>query len=338
MSSFFINNVLLSPYHAVLSMRHFMYDKGLFKSYSFDLPVIAVGNVSAGGTGKTPHTEYLVRRLSQERRVAVVSRGYGRKSRGQRFVGLSDTALEVGDEPLQIKKKFPFVTVVVDADRVRAMNTLCDLPEDERPHVVVMDDALQHRRVSPGKSILLIDYSNPPFEDNLLPFGTLRDLPSRISSADVVVVTKCPPEISPDMALWWRSRLSLEKRQKLLFTGLVYMDPLPVFGEGDKRYVYSNYASMITGIANPTSLDYHLSSSYKMVRRVRFKDHHRFTGGDASLINKIAARSPEAVIFTTEKDAQRLSLLQSLSGEVRKRLFYLPVEVSVLYGDDCHLV
>lgn len=337
MSSFFINNVLLFPYHAVLSMRHFMYDKGLFKSFSFEVPVIAVGNVSAGGTGKTPHVEYLVRKLSQEKRVAVVSRGYGRTSRGQRVVNVYDKSLDVGDEPLQIKKKFPSVSVIVDADRVRAINDLLALPEDERPQVIVMDDALQHRRVVPGKSILLIDYSNPPFEDNLLPFGTLRDLPARVSSADVVVVTKCPPEISPDMSLWWRSRLSLEERQHLLFTGLVYKEPLPVFEEGDRRYVYSNYASMITGIANPTSLDYHLSSNYRMITRLRFKDHHRFTSGDVSVINRMALKSPEAVIFTTEKDAQRFSGLQSLSNEVKKRLFYLPVEVSVLYGDPLNM-
>lgn len=337
MSSFFINKVLLFPYYALLKARHFLYDKEVLKSFKFEIPVIVVGNVSAGGTGKTPHTEYLVKTLSQKMRVAVISRGYGRKTRGFRYVSASDTSYDVGDEPLQIKRKFSKTIVAVDANRVRAINILYKLPPDERPQVIIMDDAFQHRRVVPRRSIVLIDHSNPPFQDNLLPFGTLRDLSSRISAADVVVVTKCPPEISPYTAMQWRSKLMLREEQPLLFTEFVYNEPLPVFEEGDKRYVYSNYATIITAVANPLPLECHLSSDYRIINRVRYRDHYDFKKRDAVKINKMVARYPKAVIFTTEKDAQRFNNLKNLSLDVKKRLFYFPIEASVIYGDSSAL-
>ncbi|MDD2584781.1 MAG: tetraacyldisaccharide 4'-kinase [Bacteroidales bacterium] len=333
MSSIFINKLLLFPYYAVLKARHYLYDKGFFKSFKFETPIIVVGNVSAGGTGKTPHTEYLVKTLSPKKRVAVISRGYGRKSRGFRYVSISDTSYNVGDEPLQIKRKFPEILVAVDANRVRAINTLESLPTKERPDIIIMDDAFQHRRVVPSQSIVLIDHSNPPFQDNLIPFGTLRDLPSRISAAHVVVVSKCPPEISPYTAMQWRSKLRLREDQSLLFTEFVYKEPLPVFDQGDRRYVYSNYASVITAVANPLPLEYYLSSLYKVTSRVRYKDHYDFTNRDATKINRMVAKNPKAVLFTTEKDAQRFLNLSNLDIEVKKRLFYLPIEVSLLNGN-----
>jgi tetraacyldisaccharide 4'-kinase len=330
MKSLFLNKVLLFPYYIALKIRHYMYDKGVFKSYKFDIPIISVGNISAGGTGKTPHTEFIVKELMQYRQVAVLSRGYGRKSRGFHFVSCDGGAAEFGDEPLQIKRKFPEVTVAVDGNRVRGVNRLMNLPQEERPDVIILDDAFQHRRVVPGLSILLIDYSRPPESDNLLPFGGLRDLPEQMKRADAVVITKSPCGISDEERFYWKNLLRLLPGQRLFFSALEYCEPLPIFEEADKRYIYSNFVILITGIANPRPLEYHLLNRYKIVKRLRYRDHHSFGKYDALTIGRVARRYPKAVIFTTEKDSQRLMQLERLNSDVRKRIFVLPIEVMII--------
>lgn len=330
MRSFFLNKILLSPYYTILKMRHRLYDSGFFKSYRFDIPVICVGNLSVGGTGKTPHVELLVKELSKQKRVAVLSRGYGRKSKGFRLVEVSGTAEEYGDEPLQIKKKFPDITVAVDGNRVRGITRLLAMPAENKPEVIILDDAFQHRRVIPRTNILLIDHDNPPFNDNLLPFGRLRDLPEQIKRADYVIVTKCPPEVSDDARLLWIQKLRLNPKQNILFSKIEYGEPMPIFDEGDKRYTYSRYAVLITGIANPKPMEYHLSNSYKIENKVHFRDHYNYSEYDARVFNKIAAKLPKAVIFTTEKDSQRICNLQSLNEETKRKMFYFPIEVSII--------
>ncbi|HBZ25763.1 MAG TPA: tetraacyldisaccharide 4'-kinase [Rikenellaceae bacterium] len=333
MKSFFINKIVLFPYYLTLKIRHYLYDNGIFKSYKFDLPVISIGNISAGGTGKTPHTEFIVKELLQDYRVAVLSRGYGRRSKGFRFVETTNSALEAGDEPLQIKMKFPGVTVAVDGDRVRGINTLMQMEPPIRPEVIVMDDAFQHRRVIPGLSLLLIDYRYPPQEDNLLPVGRLRDLPEQMKRADAVIVTKCPPELSDQEIFMWRNQLMVMPHQKLLFSAIQYGEPVAIFEEGDKRYTYSNFAILLTAIANPKPLEYHLLNRYKIIKKVHYRDHHYFTKYDASKINSLVKKYPKAVIFTTEKDSQRLKGLARLSSETKKRIFSLPIEVAILNGN-----
>ncbi len=330
MKSFFLNKVLLFPYYFALKVRHLCYDRGIFKSYSFDVPVICIGNLSVGGTGKTPHTEFLVKELSADKRVAVLSRGYGRKGKGFKIVEVSGTAEEYGDEPLQIKRKFPEVTVAVDGNRVRGINSLLSVDESVRPQVIILDDAFQHRRVVPGKNILLIDHDNPPFCDNLLPFGRLRDLPVQVKRADIVIITKCPPEVSDDAVLLWAQKMRLLPHQKLLFSRIEYGQPVAIFEEGDKRYIYSKFALLITGIANPKPLEYHLSDSYKFEKKVHYRDHYYYSESDAASMNKLAVKYPKAVIITTEKDSQRLKNLKSLSEETKRKLFYYPIEVSIL--------
>lgn len=330
MESFFINKVLLLPYYLILKFRHYLYDTGFFKSYKFDIPIIIVGNISAGGTGKTPHTEFIVKYLLDKGKVAVLSRGYGRKSKGFRYVELDDTALTSGDEPLQIKHKFPEAIVAVDANRVRAIKILMALPKEERPSVIVMDDAFQHRSVIASTSIVLVDYSRPMESDNLLPIGSLRDLPEQIARANVVIVTKCPPEMSQDDQFVWKNSLKLTPNQALFFSTMKYSEAEAIFPEGDKRYIYSNFAQLVTGIANPKPLEYELVSKYKIVKKLRYRDHKNFSKRDASLINRMATKSPKAVIFTTEKDAQRLLLLKTLTDQVKLRIFYLPIEVAIL--------
>ncbi|MFA5713635.1 MAG: tetraacyldisaccharide 4'-kinase [Bacteroidales bacterium] len=339
MKSFFLNRVILAPYYFILACRNYLYDKGIFKSYSFDIPIISVGNISAGGTGKTPHTEFLVKRMIQERRVAVLSRGYGRKSRGFRYVECSDSVRESGDEPLQIKRKFPEAIVVVDGNRVRAIGKLLELPPDQRPEVIILDDAFQHRRVIPSCNIVLIDHSNPPLCDNLLPFGTLRDLPSQLRRADILLVTKSPPQLSLEEQFRWRETLLTKERQKLFFTALNYCDAEPLFKEGDRRYIYSRYAQLVTAIANPIHLENQLSSSYKIIKRIRYRDHKEFKRRDVATINRISQKEGKAIIITTEKDAQRLFPLERrVSLQTRERLFYLPIEVTFLNDSESDFI
>lgn len=336
MRSFFLNRVLLAPYLLTLKLRHFLYDRAIFASYSFDIPVIAVGNISAGGTGKTPHTEYLVRELMESERVAVLSRGYGRKSKGFRFVEVDDRGSIAGDEPLQIKRKFPQITVAVDGDRVRGINKLLSLPQEERPTIILLDDGFQHRRVTPKSNILLIEYSNPPFMDNLLPFGTLRDLPSQMERAEIVVITKAPPGVSREERFLWRDKLALKESQKLLFTTIKYGEAEAIFEEGDRRYLYSPFAILLTAIANPLQLEHKLSSKYKLVSKLTFRDHKNFTKRDIKRLTRRAKLNMKAAIITTEKDAQRLRE-QQLSPLLKSRLFYFPIEVEELGEEEKRL-
>lgn len=334
MESFFINKVLLLPYYLVLKLRHYLYDTGFFKSYKFDIPIIIVGNISAGGTGKTPHTEYIVKHLLGKGPVAVLSRGYGRKSKGFRYVNIDDTALMSGDEPLQIKHKFPNAIVAVDANRVRAIKILMALPAQQRPSVIVMDDAFQHRRVVASTNIVLVDYSRPIGSDNLLPIGSLRDLPEQMVRADIVIVTKCPLEMSQGEQFAWKRSLKLAPTQNLFFSAMKYSEPEAIFPEGDKRYIYSNFAQLVTAIANPKPLEYELLSKYKIIKKLKYRDHKNFSKRDIASINNLAKSSPKAVIFTTEKDAKRLVQLNNLTSNVKLRIFYLPIEVTILNESD----
>ena len=330
MKSVFINKVILFPYYLILKTRHYLFDNGIFKSYKFDIPVISIGNLTVGGTGKTPHTEYMIKGLMSHKRVAVLSRGYGRKTKGFRFVETTDKASMSGDEPLQIKRKFPSVTVAVDANRVRGIKALMEMDPQQRPQVILLDDAFQHRRVIPSTCILLVDYNLPPDENNLLPFGRLRDLPSQIERADIIIVTKCPSGLSNQEMFIWRNRLKTFPNQKIFFSSIKYGEPQPLFEEGDKRYIYSKFAIQVAGIANPKPMEYYLINRYKIVKKILYRDHHIFNNYDIKKINKISKKYSKAVIITTEKDSQRMIHLTRFCSETKKRIFMLPIEVDGL--------
>lgn len=327
MKRFLINYILLFPYFIVLKIRHYLYDSGFLKSKKFDLPVISIGNIEIGGTGKTPHTEYLIKKLMPTERVAVLSRGYGRKSKGFHFVRIDSTVKEVGDEPLQMKRKFVDVIVAVCEKRVKGVEIMLSLPPESRPTVIILDDAFQHRKISPSTNILLVDYNHMLEEQILFPFGRLRDLPEQKKRADIVIVTKCPAEISPEERFVREQHLKLSNNQKLAFSTINYGEPKALFEGADRRYIYSKYAILITAVANPKPLQYQLVSDYKLVERLNFRDHHNFTKRDVEKINKKAAKWPKAVLFTTEKDAQRMMENNNFSALVRERIFYIPIDV-----------
>lgn len=342
------SKILLFPYWIALKIRHFLYDKGIIKSRSFPVPVICLGNITVGGTGKTPHTEMIIRMLQEKYRIAVLSRGYKRKTKGFRIATENDTFAHIGDEPLQIKHKFPNVMVAVCANRCEGIDKLLALPPEIRPQLVILDDAFQHRKVKPSHSIVLMNWNNPIFNDNLLPLGRLRDLPEQIKRADSVIVTKSPlfgehdgiideelaaRQIAP-VEKEWRSRLGLRDDQKLCFSSIFYGSPLGVDPKAaDFRYVYSGSALFFTGIANDTQFRNHLAGQYKILDSIKFPDHYSFSKYNIKDINNWVAKYPMAVVFTTEKDSKRLIGNPYLSDDLKKRLFYIPIEVRIIPGN-----
>jgi tetraacyldisaccharide 4'-kinase len=320
-------------YNLWLRLRHLAYNKGWKKSFKADIPTICVGNITVGGTGKTPHVEMLLRQLSVSDRwaykpLAVLSRGYKRKSRGFQIVQPDSTAAFAGDEPLQIARKFHGVTVAVDKNRVEGCQKLSGAD------LIILDDAFQYRRLNPSLSIVLVDYNRPVYEDKLLPWGRLRDLPSRLYKADVVIVTKCPAELDDWTRQEMRRKLNLKPEQKLFFTTIRYAAPEPVFPEADPRYTYSGRVILVSGIANNAPLRSYLSDSYKIVKRLDYPDHHRFTKADIREMSAAIKATPTACVMTTEKDAQRLRDARSVPDALKQRLFYLPIEAAFMSEED----
>lgn len=346
-----IDKVLLAPYYCILKLRHFLYDHEVFKTAKADVPTVCIGNVTVGGTGKTPHTEMLIRLLTRKpgRNVAVLSRGYRRKSKGFQLVTEDGTADMFGDEPLQIKKKFPQITVAVDKSRVEGCRLLSDTSNGKRkPDVILLDDAFQHRALKPTLLIVLVDWSRPVYSDSLLPIGHLRDLPERIEAADIIIVTKCPQYLDGWEKSKWASALKISKfdtetclgsnprgkKVKLYFTTIGYDEAMPVWPAGNPRYVHSPRLVLFSGIANDTPLRAYLSSNYKIVKHLIFGDHCRFGNGDIRKIESAAKDFPTAVVMTTEKDSQRiLSKKLDISPALKEKMFYTPIK-SIFLGEN----
>ena len=358
-----IDKILLFPYWLTLKLRHFFYDSGLKKVSKADVPTICIGNITVGGTGKTPHTEMLLRTLLQDeewggKNIAVLSRGYKRKTKGFQQVTSDGSAIAYGDEPLQIKKKFPAVTVAVDSSRVEGCDFIvypekletskkgrkCIDKNLAASDLIILDDAFQHRALKPTLSIVLVDYNRPVFNDHLLPFGKLRDLPGRIAAADIVIVSKCPNEVNAWDKCTWAENLGIRnfdasscsgtrrngKKQHLFFSTITYDTAEAIFPEGNPRYIYTNRLILFSGIANDAPLLSYLSSNYKIVRHFRFPDHHKFSKGDMNTIASAAREFPTAVIMTTEKDCQRVRDCHKIKEELKQRMFYSPIKTVFL--------
>lgn len=317
-------------YGLVLRIRHLLYDKGWKKSFSAQVPTVCVGNITVGGTGKTPHVELLLRLLlAAGKQPAVLSRGYKRKLKGFQQVPADGTAALYGDEPVQIAHKFPEVPVAVDKDRVHGCGQLA-----AKASCIVLDDAFQYRRLRATLNIVLVDFHRPVFKDRLLPWGRLRDLPGRLKAAQVVIVTKCPAELSAQEREAWQKDLHLSPEQQLFFTTLQYGTPLPVFPEADSHYLYAKQCTVLTGIANDAPLRNYLSDSYKIGQHLQFPDHHAYTRADIRRIAGAVKASATSCLFTTEKDAQRLRDCRNVPQSIRERLFYVPVEAAFLTEEE----
>jgi tetraacyldisaccharide 4'-kinase len=325
-----------------VGIRNLLFEIGILRSRSFDVPVISVGNITVGGTGKTPHVEYLIRLLKSNVNVAVLSRGYKRKSRG--FVlSDKDTPMRmIGDEPYQIKRKFPDVTVAVDRKRTRGITKLTEEGDGQNIDVVLLDDAFQHRYVKPGINILLVDYHRLVIYDRLLPAGRLREPVKAKDRADIVIVTKCPKDLKPMEFRVITKAMNLYPYQHLFFSTHDYNVPMAVYPEmagQDKLEGLETLGSknilLITGIASPEQLKHDLQALKSQITPMVFGDHHNFKRKDIAAINETFAKMAEPkVVLTTEKDATRLTAVEGLSDEVKKNLYTLPIRIVIMQGQE----
>ena len=335
-----MKNILLYPlsllYGFIVFVRNRLYDYKFFKSKEFDVPVISIGNITVGGTGKTPHTEYLVSLMQKHFKVATLSRGYKRKTKGNLEVQINSTALEAGDEPLQIKNKFPDIQVFVDEKRVRGIEKILTQETAKIPDVILLDDAFQHRSVSPGLNILLIDYNRPINRDKILPAGRLRESHYEMRRANIIIFTKCPQEIQPITRRIIMKDVNLRPYQTLYFTTMVYGLPRPVFPElsithpdlSKKAYSFL----LVTGIANPEHLKIYLKKFTDEIRDLQFSDHHNFKKSDIQQIEKLflELETENKLIITTEKDSMRLRDVPDLPDFIKSHLYYIPLEIKFL--------
>lgn len=304
-------------YGWITQFRNFLYDKGILKSYSFNIPIIVVGNLSVGGTGKTPQIEYLVRLLSTDNKVATLSRGYKRKSKGFILANELSTAMTLGDEPYQMHLKFPNIQVAVDADRKNGIEQL--LGQNVPPEIIVLDDAFQHRRVKAGMYILLTTYEELYIDDYLLPTGNLRESKSGANRADVIIVTKCPATLSEQEVKAVKSKLNIEK--PLFFSTVSYDNS--VFSSASSLAVAdlkSMSKLLVAGIAKPEPFFAYLQTGNDEI--MEFSDHHHFSESD---IESIIKRAEDKLVVTTEKDFVRLK--DALPSH---QLYYLPIKTMLV--------
>ena len=322
-------------YGIAVDIRNALFDMGILRSVSYDIPIINVGNITVGGTGKTPHVEYLIRLLSGHHRVAVLSRGYKRKTHGYILSSVSSTMEEIGDEPWQIKQKFPNVYVAVDANRRRGIKRLMTDESTKDVEVILLDDAYQHRYVKAGHNILLVDYHRIISDDCLLPAGCLRERASSSRRATTIIVTKCPHHI---MAMGFRvilSALHIRPYQQLFFSTFHYGTMYQLWGDGtiEPGMLRKNnmHVLLLTGIGNPRQMEQDMYRFVQHITPLVFPDHHYYTKRDVDTIQGALLDLPQPhIIITTEKDAARLQHLQGISEEIRQNTYVLPIEVNIM--------
>ena len=320
-------------YGAAIKLRHLLFDVNILHSEKFDIPIICVGNITVGGTGKTPTVEMLVEHYSQSYNVAVLSRGYGRITKGYREVTTEDTYRMVGDEPLQIKRKFPDVTVVVCEKRAFAIHRI----QEEFPEVnmIIMDDGFQHRYVKPLVNIIIVDYNRPVERDHLLPYGQLRDTTSSLYRAHYFIVTKCPESMKPINMREKRMWLVEKPSQEIYFSRMQPALPCPVFAGIEEEVSHGAKVVAMSGIGDNEAFNRGLSQRYKVVASIDLDDHHSYRMSDLKNMSKMLEEHPGAVIMTTEKDAVKLAYSKAVPEELRRKLFYEKITMRFV-GDSRH--
>ena len=327
--------ILLFPisflYHIMLCIRHKIYDWHILKSLRFEYPIIGVGNLNLGGTGKTPTVEYLINMLRENYRVATLSRGYKRKTKGFQLADNQSTHETIGDEPLQYFRKFPEIQVAVDEDRIEGVEKL--IIGKNTPNVILLDDAFQHRRIKAGFNIILTEYQHLYCDDFLFPVGTLRDIKSAAKRADIIVVSKSPKELDEREKQQITNKLHPTEKQKVFFSTLEYA-PLKPLNETAKQFSVEDVKSVLAfcGIANPKPFVEELKNRYETVDFLHFADHHAYTENDVKTILKRHEDldGKRKIIVTTEKDAARLTNSPYLCQFETALLYDLPVSVRFL--------
>jgi tetraacyldisaccharide 4'-kinase len=328
--------ILLFPfsflYGLVIEIRNMFYDAGLLKASKFNLPVISVGNLSIGGAGKTPHIEFLIEILKPYIKVSTLSRGYKRKTNGFRIVNVNNTALDVGDEPLQFKRKYPEIAVGVAESRSIGIPLMVSNYPDLQ--CVLLDDAFQHRAVQPDLNILLTQFESPFTRDYLIPLGRLREKKAAYERADVIIISKCPEDESKIDVNQWKAEIKPFDHQKLFFTRYKYFDLYGFFKPSEKVELHKDLnIILISAIANTDYLYRYLNGKVASINELEYEDHHNFTLQDIEYIEKVFANTEKAntIIVTTEKDAMRLDLHRNVIWNKKLPIFVLPIKVEFLF-------
>ena len=327
-----------------VGFRNMLFDMGILKSRAYKVPVISVGNITVGGTGKTPHVEYLISLMKDKMKVAVLSRGYKRKSKGFVLAGKDTTMKEIGDEPFQMMQKFPDITVAVDKKRTRGIDKLTSGEYVDDIDIVLLDDAFQHRYVKPGINILLVDYHRLIIYDELLPSGRLREPVKSKDRADIVIVTKCPLNLKPMEFRVITKAMRLYPYQQLFFSTHEYGELVPLGSLGNLgnlgnqvslESLANQHILLLTGIASPKQMLHDLQGYTEHIQPLTFPDHHNFSRKDIQRINEVFNSMPSPrLIITTEKDATRLATVEGLSDDVRQHLYVLPIHIRLLQDQE----
>lgn len=312
-------------YDLITTVRNRLYDRNYKPSVSFNIPVISVGNLAVGGTGKTPMVEHLIRLLSANHKIATLSRGYGRKTKGFKIATDADTASTIGDEPYQIYKKYSSVVhVAVGEDRALAIPSV--LQEHDGTDTIILDDALQHRSVNPGFSILLTEFNNPFYNDYLMPYGRLRESPGGAKRADAIVVTKCPAHIDDDVAMEFEHNIRQYADKPVFFSTVRYTDPV-AFGNTE---AFSSNVILLSGIANAFVLEAYVRKTFNLIKHFEYRDHYNYSVEDIQKIETFAKQQGEVSILTTEKDYVKLERTELKPVLARLPIFYLPIEAEFI--------
>ncbi len=327
-------------YGFVVFVRNKLFDWKILKQKKYDIPVICVGNITVGGTGKTPHIEYLAELLRPHYKVAVLSRGYNRKTRGFVMAAKDSTASQIGDEPFQIWHKYPDIIVAVDSKRQRGIEMLLNLSVENRPDVILLDDAFQHRYVKPSLSILLTDCNRLMSQDKILPAGKLRESVRHAKKAGIIIVTKCPPDITPLDQRLIAKDIQPFPYQELFYTSFKYGMVTPLFQEKSQSFPLDKLKDkevlLVTGIANPRPLYETIRNEAKEITDMKYPDHHRFSKKDILKIKSTFEnmQGSNKIMIVTEKDAVRLLHLNNLDDNFKKNIYYLPIQVNFINEKD----
>jgi len=323
----------------VVKFRNTLFDLKIIKSKSFDIPIISIGNITVGGTGKTPSTEYIVRTLQNDYKIAVLSRGYKRKTKGFVLANSNSSVDEIGDESYQIKQKFPNITVAVAEKRIVGIKELQKL--EQKFDLIILDDAFQHRKVTPGFSILIIDHSQPFFNDHFLPYGRKRDSINEIYRANLILVTKAPKDIKPIEMRIVATDLNLKAYQTLYFSSIKYGDLKSVYNltsttlniESLKENNYS--IILLTGIGNYKPILNYCKNISEEVIHIKFADHYNYSIKDIRVISDKfkSLKNKNKIILTTEKDAVKIKNISIEDTELKSNFYYCPIEIEILNNE-----
>jgi tetraacyldisaccharide 4'-kinase len=321
-------------YGAVTALRNRLYDLGILKSKTFSVPVICVGNITVGGTGKTPHVIYIAQLLSDMMQVSVLSRGYLRKSKGFRPVRAGDSVDTAGDEPLLMARRMSYASIFVDRDRVHGVTEI--MRTSPGTGAIILDDGFQHRALRAGMNIVLTSYDRLMTHDRLLPLGRLRENLSGMKRADVIIVTKVPPGTTSEEMNRTKETMNISGGQSIYFTRLNYEKPAALFGGARREITGKTDIVLVTGIADPAPMVKYLSGIAAGVTNISFPDHHRFKGRDLEAITSAfdAIGNDDKIVITTEKDGVRLKEITNIADRIRDALYCLPVSVEFIENED----